>query len=219
VTEDLTASFLRLDGAAEDLARDITSAFADAVDVDVGVAVVPATDVINGVALGAVAMAPDGRTAVRRGLAALRGSYSGFDAVVAVAGAVGAAVMNPLMLGLTLLTEAGAVRQEQRDQLESRRDDANEAVTRFIDDVGFHVVPELRRAVRAVHRELRETLRGWAAQAERSASESLAAAERMVSADDATRAERLPQVEAALDTAGELLDAARALSPESVRVT
>ena len=134
------------------------------------------------------------------GLAAVRGAYGSVLMLGMLGRMVGlaAVVANPLTAVGTVVLGGKAVKDHRARQLAGRRQQANQAIRQYIDDVGFQVGKDLRDTLRRVHRELRDTFTARAEERHRSASEGLAAAQRAVEADVAGRQERMRTLETSL---------------------
>lgn len=134
------------------------------------------------------------------GLAAVRGAYGSVLMLGMLGRMVGlaAVVANPLTAVGTVVLGGKAVKDHRARQLAGRRQQANQAIRQYVDDVGFQVGKDLRDTLRRVHRELRDTFTARAEERHRSASEGLAAAQRAVEADVASRQERIRTLEDSL---------------------
>jgi hypothetical protein len=157
----------------------------------------------------------------QKALTALRGSYGGvlmFGMLTNVAGAAAGlslALLNPVSAGAGLLLGAKAISDERKRQLTARQTQARNAVRRYIDDVTFQVGKDSRDMLRRIQRTLRDHFTAQAEELHRSISESLAAAQRAVSADQAERDQRIRDLLAELKRLDALEQRARALASDS----
>ena len=127
---------------------------------------------------------------VERGASLLRGAHSGVEVFSLLAGVVGLAVANPLVIGLGLLLGGQALRQERAARIAARRKSAAEIATRYLDDVAFAADKDVADAVRGVEHSLRQDLSSRARELSQSFTDAAAAAERTLTATAAQRAER-----------------------------
>lgn len=168
----------------------------------------------------------DARTAVTEldverpgaGQKALLGVRSGYGGMLmtsfgfGILGIAGAAVM-PIGLGAAILMGRKAVREDAERRLTMRRQQAKQAVRRYIDEVSFTVTKDVRDTLRRVQRDLRDH---WSARAEelhRSTTEALKAAQAAVQSNQAERQQRLAAVNAELGRLDALRKRALAVAP------
>jgi hypothetical protein len=103
-------------------------------------------------------------------------------------------VFNPFALVVGALIGGKSLRDSRRRELERRREQAVEAVGRYVQDAGRAAERELKATTRRIRRELRTGCQRRADALHRSARESLVAAERIVGTDETGREERRRQV-------------------------
>lgn len=133
-----------------------------------------------------------------KALTAMRGSYGGVLMFGMLGSIAGMAIVNPVSIGAGLLLGGKSVRDERERQLAVRRSQAKNAVRRYLDDVGFQVGKDSRDTLRRIQRTLRDHFTVQAEELHRSLSESLAAAQRALQADQAEREQRIRDLEAEL---------------------
>ncbi|MGH8886200.1 MAG: dynamin family protein [Egibacteraceae bacterium] len=148
-----------------------------------------------------------------KALTALRGSYGGMLMFGMLGSIAGMAVLNPVSVGAGLLLGGKSVRDERDRQLALRRSQAKSAIRRYLDDVGFQVGKDSRDTLRRIQRTLRDHFTAQAEEFHRSLSESLAAAQRAVQADQAERERRIRDLHAELNRLEALDRRAQALAP------
>jgi hypothetical protein len=99
-------------------------------------------------------------------------------------------VFNPFALVVGALIGGKSLRDSRRRELERRREQAVEAVTRYAQDASRAADRELKATTRRIRRELRTGCQVRADALHRSARQALAAAERTIGADEAGREAR-----------------------------
>lgn len=139
-----------------------------------------------------------------RGLLALRSAYGGAALFGSLGSLAGLAILNPVTLVLGILLGGKALRDQARQQITARRQQAKAAVKRFVDDATLAVTKDAKDAVRLVQRELRDRSSTLVAEVQRSAVDAVAAAEDALRQDAAERARRLAAVEEDLKNAAAL---------------
>ena len=107
-------------------------------------------------------------------------------------------LFNPFSLVIGVFIGGKSLRDSRRRELERRRDQAVEAVTRYIQDAVEAADREFAATTRRIRRELRTTYQRRAEALHRSAREALSAAERTIGADPAARQARRAAVETRL---------------------
>ncbi len=204
VTAEVVASFLALASRANELGAAVAERFGASApenlpveseeQVRAGLEELQATVA----RLDTETLAGHATVAVQNGLdgGMLLGSFAGLAGIV----------MIPISIGFGLLLGWKAVSGRRKAELEARRQEARNAVARYVEEVTFRVGKESRDTVRRIERALRDAFVERADEARRSADEAWAAAERAAGAGEADRASRLPAVEAGLAE----LDAIRA---------
>jgi hypothetical protein len=121
-------------------------------------------------------------------------------------------LFNPFALVVGALIGGKTLRDSRRRELDRRREQAVEAVTRYIEEVTRAADRELKATTRRIRRELRSGCQQRADALHRSARQSLAAAERTIGTDDAARQERHAHLAAGLARLEALDRRARELS-------
>ena len=148
----------------------------------------------------------------RRGVMALEGSWSGIEAFSMVGGLVGLSLINPLSLVLGLFMGRRVLREEKQRQLASRREQARQSVSRYLDEVTFRVAKDVQDALRRIHRGLRTSFAATAAEIARSIEEASIAAEQARAAQGTAGARDRAALDAELSTLDDLagrIDAVR----------
>jgi phytoene dehydrogenase-like protein len=112
-------------------------------------------------------------------------------------------LFNPFSLVIGAFIGGKTLRDSRRRELERRREQATEAVARYVQDATRAADRELKSTTRRIRRELRTTYQRRAEAVHRSAREALAAAESTIGTDPAGRdarrqalAERLAELHA-----------------------
>jgi ethanolamine utilization protein EutP (predicted NTPase) len=131
-------------------------------------------------------------------LAAMRGSYGGVLMFGMVGQLAGLALVNPLTAVIGVGLGRRALKEERRRQLMVRRQQAKQAVRRYLDDVSFAVGKQSRDAIRRAQRELRDEFTSRAQQLQRSTKEALSAAESAARRTATERSKRLKDIDAEL---------------------
>ncbi|MFF0488877.1 dynamin family protein [Nocardia sp. NPDC003482] len=146
-------------------------------------------------------------------LVGMRGSYGGMVMIGLASTVAGLALVNPISLGAGLLLGGKAFRDDKRERLTRRRNEAKMAVRRYLDDVSFEASKESRDRLHRVHRVLRDHFTGIADRSLRSINDSLQAAQDAAGVESARRAERGAELERQLRVVAELRRHADALLP------
>jgi tRNA U34 5-carboxymethylaminomethyl modifying GTPase MnmE/TrmE len=148
-----------------------------------------------------------------QGMVALRSAYGGVAMFGMLGGLAGLAFLNPFTLTVGLLMGRKAIKDHKEREMASRRQDAKNAVRKYVDEVNFQVGKDSKDTVRRVQRALRDTFQTRADELQRSTSEALLAAQRAVQTDQAGREKRLPVVNEQLRRLRALRDQVVALAP------
>jgi hypothetical protein len=177
--------------------REVERHFSDAEqELSASVHVAAPTDALQGIAIqNAPEMKASG--ALSQGFTALRGGYSG-PLMVSLAGtflAPLAVVAAPLGLVAGVLMGRKALRDDRDRQLTARRQQAKQAVRKYVDEVSFQVTKDSRDTLREVQRELRDLFTARAEELARSTGEAVAAAQAAVKADETTRTARIRELD------------------------
>jgi hypothetical protein len=149
-----------------------------------------------------------------KSLSVFRGAYGGV-AMFGMAGSmVGLSMLNPFTLPVGILLGRKALRDEQQRKLMIRRQEAKQAVRRYIDELQFSVGKDLRDTLRNIQRLLRDSFQARAEELQQTTNDALAAAQRSAQATEAQRQERLQSVDAEIARIELLREHAIALAPE-----
>lgn len=149
-----------------------------------------------------------------KGLTAMRGSYSGILMFGMMGGMLGlGAIVTPVGLVMGLVLGRKGLKDEKKRQVVARRAQAKNTVRKYTDEVAFHVTKEVRDVLRQVQRDLRDHYTARAEELNRSATESLAAAQQAAQADQSQRQQRLRDIEAELGRLDDLVGRAERLVP------
>jgi hypothetical protein len=116
------------------------------------------------------------------------------------------------VVGIGLFLGRKALREERERQLAARRAQAKGAVRKYVDEVSFSVTKDSRDTLRRVQRQLRDHFSTQAEELHRSATESLAAAQRATTDDQAQRTSRKRDIEAELGRIAALAQRVEALT-------
>jgi hypothetical protein len=196
VTAEVVASFLTLASRANELGAAVAELFGASAPENLPVE--SAEQVRAGLEeLQATVARLDTETLAGHATVAVQSGLDGGLMLGSFAGLAGI-VMIPISIGFGLLLGWKAVSGRRKAELEARRQEARNAVARYVEEVTFRVGKESRDTVRRIERALRDAFVERADEARRSADEAWAAAERAAGAGEADRASRLPAVEAGL---------------------
>jgi hypothetical protein len=181
---------------------------------EVDLAVDVAAPIVSAERLGVDATAEFEHTKLRdKGLSAMRGAYGGTLMFGMVTSMVGLGALAPLTLPVGLLMGRKALREEQDRRLMVRRQEAKQALRRYVDEAQFAVGKDQRDTLRRVQRELRDRFQERALELERTLGEALEAAQQAAVTSETERGARLRDVESELERIGVLQQAAAALAP------
>ncbi|MEU6562303.1 dynamin family protein [Nocardia nova] len=146
-------------------------------------------------------------------LVGLRGSYGGMVMVGLASTVAGLALINPVSLGAGVLLGGKAFRDDKRERLTRRRNEAKAAVRRYLDDVSFEAGKQSRDRLHRIHRILRDHFTGIADRSLRSINDSLQAAQDAAGVETAQRNRRDAELERQLRVVAELRRYADAMLP------
>ncbi|AHH22038.1 putative isoniazid inducible protein IniA [Nocardia nova SH22a] len=146
-------------------------------------------------------------------LVGLRGSYGGMVMVGLASTVAGLALINPVSLGAGVLLGGKAFRDDKRERLTRRRNEAKAAVRRYLDDVSFEASKQSRDRLHRIHRILRDHFTGIADRSLRSINDSLQAAQDAAGVETAQRNRRDAELERQLRVVAELRRYADAMLP------
>ena len=176
VMSDVAATYLALSTGAEALAARVSERF-EAAEADIGAALQADTSrAIESVHVGEAG--GSSRIGARqRGVLLLEGSWTGIEAFSMVGGLIGLSIINPLSLVLGIFMGRRVLREEKQRQLASRREQARQSVSRYLEEVTFRVNKDVQDALRRIHRGLRSSFATSAAEISRSIADAVRAAE------------------------------------------
>lgn len=146
-------------------------------------------------------------------LVGMRGSYGGMVMIGLASTVAGLALINPFSLGAGVLLGGKAFRDDKRDRLTRRRNEAKMAVRRYLDDVSFEASKHARDRLHRIHRLLRDHFTGIADRSLRSINDSLQAAQDAAGMENARRTARCTELEQQLHTVAQLRRCADAMLP------
>lgn len=216
-TAQVVDNFSLLSRRVDELVIEVERHFSDAEQALVGsVRVTAPTQALEGIA---IRNAPEMRAAgaLSQGFTALRGGYSG-PLMVSLAGtflAPLAVVAAPLGLVAGVLMGRKALRDDRERQVTARRQQAKQAVRKYIDEVSFQITKDSRDTLREVQRELRDLFTARAEELARSTADAVTAAQKALNADEATRTARLRELDEEIRLIRQLDDRCRALAGTS----
>ncbi len=176
VMADVAATYLELSTGAEALAARVAERF-EAAEADIGATLGAET----ARTIDAVHVGSGGGTrrlgAGQRGALLLEGSWTGIEAFSMVGGLIGLSIINPLSLVLGIFMGRRVLREEKQRQLASRREQAYQSVSRYLEEVTFRVSKDVQDALRRIHRGLRSSFATSAGEISRSIADAVRAAE------------------------------------------
>ena len=152
-----------------------------------------------------------------KSLAVVRGSYGGLAMFGMVGSLAGLSMLNPLTVPLSVMMGRKALQDEKQRKLTMRRQEAKQALRRYVDEVQFNVGKDLRDTLRRIQRDLRDRFQARAEEVQRTTDEALAGAQRSVQATEQERQERLRYATAELEKIDLLRQHAAALAPGLAR--
>lgn len=176
VMADVAATYLALSTGAEALAARVAERF-EAAEADIGATLgaetARAIDSVHVVGAGGSRRLG----ASQRGVLLLEGSWTGIEAFSMVGGLIGLSLINPLSLVLGIFMGRRVLREEKQRQLASRREQAQQSVSRYLEEVTFRVSKDVQDALRRIHRGLRSSFATSAGEISRSIAEAVRAAD------------------------------------------
>ena len=214
VAEDIVHTYTFLHGRSDELAFRVAEHFGeDSGDLAVQLDLINPTDIVAAI---------DANTDIQaqkmgmgaQGLAAMRGSYGGMLMFGMLGNMAGLALANPATIVIGLFMGRKALRDEKERQLQMRRNQAKQAHRKYTDEVGFVVSKDSRDTLRRIQRQLRDFFAARAEELHKSTQDALAAAQKAVKSDQATRQQRLRDVNAELERIAVLRKKAIELSPD-----
>lgn len=145
-------------------------------------------------------------------LSVMRSGYGGMLMFGMLAGMVGVTLIAPVSVAIGLAMGKKQQREEQKRQLQQRRQLAKQTYRKYVDEVSFIVGKQSRDTLRRVHRELRDAWTERAQELQRSTRESLAAAQEAATEATAGRDRQLADIDAGLARVDTLAERARPLA-------
>ncbi|MGQ0802931.1 MAG: dynamin family protein [Actinomycetota bacterium] len=149
----------------------------------------------------------------------VRGGYVGVIMLSMLGGMIGLALGPLLPVAAGLVLGRKSLRDEKERQLMMRRNQAKNAVRKYMDEVQFQVTKDSRDTLRRVQRQLRDHYTARAEELMRSVTETLSAAQKNAQSDQATRQKRLKDVSAELDRIKKLRQNVRKVANEAAATT
>jgi hypothetical protein len=198
VAEDVVHTYTFLHARARDLVLRVGDHFGeDSASIGVNLAIMNPNQVLGGVRASTdVEMQKIG--VGTQGMMALRGGYGGLLMFGMLGRMAGLAMMNPATIVIGIFMGRQAMKSEKDRALNQRRGQAKQAHRKYTDEVSFVVGKDARDTLRRVQRQLRDLFAARAEELHRSTSEALTAAQNAVKSDEATRQNRLRDVDAEL---------------------
>ncbi|MGI8796775.1 MAG: dynamin family protein [Acidimicrobiia bacterium] len=145
----------------------------------------------------------------------VRGGYMGVIMFSMLGGMIGLALGPLLPVAAGLVLGRKSLRDEKERQLAMRRNQAKNAMRKYIDEVQFQLAKDSRDTLRRVNRQLRDHYMARAEELMRSVTETLNAAQQNAKGDAATRQKRLKDVSAELDRVKKLRQNVRKVATEA----
>jgi hypothetical protein len=217
VAEDVVATYASLHAKSRELALRVNDHFGeDGGEVAINLAIMNPSQMLG--SLGGPADM-DGKNVGmgQQTMTALRSSYGGVMMFGMLARTAGLAMMNPATIVLGLFMGRSAMKSEKERALAQRRGQAKQAHRKYTDEVSFVVGKDSRDTLRRVQRQLRDFFSSRADELHRSTSEALNAAQKAVKSDEATRHNRMKDVEAELVRIGRLKKRAAELDAKAAQ--
>jgi len=139
----------------------------------------------------------------KQAMVALKSAYGG-ALMFTMLGAMTGIVLGPLSVGIGLVMGHKGLRDEKKRQLQMRRQQARNAIRRYLDEVSFVMGKDSRDTLRRIQRQLRDHYAALAEQLNRSNAEALAGASEAARRTQADRERRLADLTAELGRLREL---------------
>ncbi len=127
-------------------------------------------------------------------LIGMRGSYGGVLMFGLLTGAMGMALLNPFSLGAGVMLGVKAYRDDRKNRVSRRQNEAKNILRRQMDEVSLHVIKQAKDRLRLVQRTLRDHFGEIADELHRSLSDSIDAAQRAAKTGAADRDRRLAEL-------------------------
>jgi aryl carrier-like protein len=119
----------------------------------------------------------DSAGVIETGLTAMFGLQGGLELFGVFGTVIGLTVAGPVLIGLGIVMGGRSLVEQRRRQVAARREQAQQAVRAYLDDVSFHVGKDVRDTVRLLERALRDYLTDRAAAVQRTVADALEAAQ------------------------------------------
>ena len=114
---------------------------------------------------------------IETGLTAMFGLQGGLELFGVLGTVIGLTVAGPVLIGLGLVMGGRSLVEQRRRQVAARREQAQQTVRTYLDDVTFHVGKDVRDTVRLLERGLRDHLTERVGAVQRTVAEALQAAQ------------------------------------------
>jgi hypothetical protein len=147
----------------------------------------------------------------KQAMVALKSAYGG-ALMFTMLGAMTGIVLGPISVGIGLVMGHKGLRDEKKRQLQQRRQQARNAIRRYLDEVTFVMGKDSRDTLRRIQRQLRDHYSGLAEELTRSNSEALAAANEAAKRTTTERERRLKDIDAELSRLGAVKQRALAVT-------
>ncbi|MFQ5558247.1 MAG: hypothetical protein ACE5GB_12170, partial [Acidimicrobiales bacterium] len=151
-------------------------------------------------------------------LTALRGGYGGVLMFGMIGQLAGLAMLGPASVVIGVGMGRKALREERKRQLTMRRQQAKQAMRKFLDEVSFTFGKEQRDVVKRVQRDLRDEFTSRAEQLMRSTREALQSAEKAARETIGGRDARIHDIDAELARLGTLRESLAELERHTAAV-
>jgi septin family protein len=145
----------------------------------------------------------------------VRGGYMGVIMFSMLGGMMGIALGPLLPVAAGLVLGRKSLRDEKERQLTMRRNQAKNAMRKYVDEVQFQMSKDSRDTLRTVNRQLRDHYMARAEELMRSVTETLNAAQQNAKGDHETRQKRLRDVSAELERVQKLRRSVRKVANEA----
>jgi hypothetical protein len=138
---------------------------------------------------------------VSKGFSGLKGGYTGVLMLTFGGGMIGlgAIVIAPVGIMAGVLMGRKVLKTEKDRVLLTSRQQAKQALRKYVDEVLFQVGKESRDALRDVQKELRDLFTARATELTRSTKEAVARTQQALNADTATKKSRLQELTSTID--------------------
>jgi hypothetical protein len=147
------------------------------------------------------------------------GGLEGLAAIGSILTFTSISLFNPFALAIGVFVGGKTLRQARKRELQRRREQAIDAIDRYLDDASQAADRQWRASLRTIRRELRTAYQRRAEELHRSTRDSLDGARRSVVAADGDRAVRLGQLAGRLARLQQLDDRATGLGLAATATT